>query len=555
MGISRFKRGLVRIHHGISIVIILYPILFSSVTSAEDLIHDYAPIFYFEREETCYPVNVFYYIDHSYLYYFREEPQLLATNVTPKLLAIYSNDSNYYLDNQLGTPSDKNIIEEYHKIMDKLGYTLYARIINIDSTMVLQYWMFYVFNNGVLNQHEGDWELVQIVFLEDKPIKVMYSQHYSGQQASWSEVEKNGKHIHVYVARGSHANYFRSYAGKLGAAEDYVASNGKILYPSQYNIINLTDQHWLLFSGRWGEINSYEDIIYGEAGPFGPMYKDNGAIWHHPIEWGNSLSPLNNYLLILEWILYNFLIIFISITLLSISILAYRIYKRYKSIGLGPRIFSIFYIDGLNRKSIGNIILILSIFIAVSGLFYTWYNVTTDLNIDGYATSEPIKIISIDGVKGLQINLLDPTKGSIGIGSFILPFSLILGIGLLLFIVGTIGINKSRKLGRKYIIHGIKLLLPILMLILILTSIRFFVYQIDSAPSFFREIIDDISKSPLNGNTVITVDNGSTSGEITVQWGVASGGYMLLAAGVMMTISGLLLIREDAIFFDRKRVE
>ena len=554
MGISNIKIGLTRIHHGIYMAILLLPMLFASLTSASNIIQDYAPILYFEMEETCYPINVSYSIANSHLYYFTgETPRLVYANVTADILATYSNDQNYYLDNQLGTPIDSGIIDQYHKIMDKLGYTIYARVVDIDSRIILQYWMFYVFNKGVLNQHEGDWEMIQIIFQDDKPTKVMYSQHYSGQQASWEQVEKDGNHIHVYVARGSHANYFRSYAGKLGAAEDYVASNGKILYPSQYDIVNLTNQSWLFFSGRWGEINSYEDIFYGSAGPFGPMYKNNGAIWNNPIKWGMSLSPLNSYLLILDWILYNFIIIFISVTAFSILFLGYRVYKRYKLTGLGPRVLSFLYIDGWNKKSIGNIILILSIFIAVMGLFYTWYSVTADLDVDGYSTSKPVEILSIDGIRGVKINLLDPTKGSVEIGSFIFPFSLILGIGLLLFIIGTMGIDKSRKLGRKYIIHGIKLLAPILILVLMLASIKFFIYQIDSAPSTFREIIDALSTSPLNGDTIITVNDNSLTGEITLQWGIALGGYLLLLSGVMMIISGLLLIKDDILFFQNRR--
>lgn len=551
MGISKRISGLIRISH---VALVLIFLLFTSLATAGDIIQDYSPLLYFEREETCYPIDVSYVIQHSYLYYFTgDTPYLISTDITSDILGDYSNDQNYYLDNQIGTSSDEDIIREYHKIMDKLGYTVYGRILNINSTLVLQYWMFYVFNEGVLNQHEGDWEMIQIIFQDGKPTKVMYSQHYSGQQAFWEQVEKDGKHIHVYVARGSHANYFRSYAGKLGAAEDYVASNGKILYPGQYILVNLSSQPWLLFSGRWGEINSYEDIIYGSAGPFGPIYKNKGVIWNDPIRWGESLSFLNNHLLILEWILYNFLTIFMLITILYILILIYKIYRRYKSTGLGPRITSILYIDGLNSKSIGNILLILSLILATIGLFYTWYSVTTDINIDGYSTSKPVEILSIDGIKGVQINLFDPARGSIGIGSFILPFSLIIGIGLTIFIIGTIGINKSRKLGIKYIIHGLKLLSPMLILVLLLFGIRFFVYQIDSAPLMFEDIIDALSRSPIHGNTIITVNNESISGEISLQWGISLGGYLLLLSGVIMIISGLLLIKEDLIFFQSKK--
>ena len=34
----------------------------------EDLVQQYAPILYFEKDETCFPVDVSYHIENSYLY-------------------------------------------------------------------------------------------------------------------------------------------------------------------------------------------------------------------------------------------------------------------------------------------------------------------------------------------------------------------------------------------------------------------------------------------------------------------------------------------------------
>lgn len=45
--------------------------------------------------------------------------------------------------------------------------------------------MFYVFNPGEHNQHEGDWEMVQIEIPIAGDKWVGYSQHYSGQRALW----------------------------------------------------------------------------------------------------------------------------------------------------------------------------------------------------------------------------------------------------------------------------------------------------------------------------------------------------------------------------------
>ena len=42
----------------------------------EGIEHQYAPIFYFEKDETCYPVNISYHIDNSYLYKIGKEDSI-----------------------------------------------------------------------------------------------------------------------------------------------------------------------------------------------------------------------------------------------------------------------------------------------------------------------------------------------------------------------------------------------------------------------------------------------------------------------------------------------
>ena len=113
--------------------------------------------------------------------------------------------------------------------MATLGYKVYA---HVDTTSnIIQYWFFYAFNGGDLNRHEGDWEMIQVVLSGEQPTQVMFSQHYAGQTATWNQVEKEGDHVKVYVARGSHANYIKPYSGKIGLASDTVGDNGKILQP------------------------------------------------------------------------------------------------------------------------------------------------------------------------------------------------------------------------------------------------------------------------------------------------------------------------------------
>jgi len=284
----------------------------------EDIAQQYSPIFYFEKDETCFPVDVSYHIDNSYLYIVgNPNPVDMAPNTDS--ISNYTNDG-YYLDNQRGTVEDGGIIDDYQSKMGSLGYTVYSRVYSTGETTIIQYWMFYAFNPGTQNQHEGDWEMAQVVLSAGTPTHVMYSQHHGGQKATWNQVEKNGNHIKVYVSRGSHANYLRPYSGVVGVANDIVGDNGEIITSTNYNLVMLENQSWLDFAGRWGEYGTTEEkaaeaSLLGQAGPNGPMFREDGTMWSNPTGWGNSLIQADNNLFLLELILYNFVTIFIILSL------------------------------------------------------------------------------------------------------------------------------------------------------------------------------------------------------------------------------------------------
>ena len=333
----------------------------------------YAPILYFINSEKCYPVDVSYAFDNSYLYEIGN-PTPISMSPTATMLSNYTLDK-YYLDNQRGTVTvaDNGIENDYQSKMATLGYKIYAHVDTASN--IIQYWFFYAFNGGDLNRHEGDWEMIQVMFSAEQPTQVMYSQHYSGQSATWNQVEKDGNHVKVYVARGSHANYIKPYSGKIGLASDNVGDNGKTLRPvTDYTVEILKDQLWLNFAGRWGwtgvnQSQAAEAAILGEVGPNGPQFRENGNMYK-PLVWAGGLQPANDYLFILEWFVYNFVLLFFLVTVLSLLLIGFFIYRRHKKYGLGPRIISLLYIDGMNVKSIGNILCILAIILAILGLMF-----------------------------------------------------------------------------------------------------------------------------------------------------------------------------------------
>jgi hypothetical protein len=96
--------------------------------------------------------------------------------------------------------------------------TVYGATFRRGKRIALQYWLFYPFNPyspevppnpDFAQMHEGDWELVTVITdAAGKPLTAGYSRHCAGARREWAKVEKRGSRPVVYVALGSHANYF-----------------------------------------------------------------------------------------------------------------------------------------------------------------------------------------------------------------------------------------------------------------------------------------------------------------------------------------------------------
>ncbi len=112
----------------------------------------------------------------------------------------------------------------YERIMkEREHYRYHGRVIRQDGWVVLQYWLFYPFNDwrsGFFgaNDHEADWEKIFVYLSESEegevePEWVAYAAHnYTGDnlRRRWDdpEVEKVGEHPVIYVGAGSHASYY-----------------------------------------------------------------------------------------------------------------------------------------------------------------------------------------------------------------------------------------------------------------------------------------------------------------------------------------------------------
>ena len=164
----------------------------------------------------------------------------------------------------------------------------------------LQYWLYYVFNDWN-NLHEGDWEMVQLVFdasspaqaLHRSPVEVGYSQHEGAEGAAWGDdkLERvDGTHPVVHPAAGSHANFYGEALYLGSSAEQGVGcddTSGPTFDVRPVVRTIPTDESrarkefpWIAFEGRWGEL---QPAFFN--GPTGPNLKTQ---WTEPIRWSEG---------------------------------------------------------------------------------------------------------------------------------------------------------------------------------------------------------------------------------------------------------------------------
>jgi hypothetical protein len=187
---------------------------------------------------------------------------------------------------------------------------VYGKAFRVKDRIDLQYWLWYPYNDysptvpaGDLWQvHEGDWEAVSVILdSRGRPLLAGYSQHGKGMRRAWSAVPKRGSRPLVYVARGSHANYFgrgeisldprvidetfiriiKAYG--LEAVEH--TGGGPTLKPRLVRV-TAKSPSWMTFAGAWGEAGyvhfpQREPPTESGAGPPGPAFHDQ---WRYPVK-------------------------------------------------------------------------------------------------------------------------------------------------------------------------------------------------------------------------------------------------------------------------------
>ena len=522
----------------------------ANAQTPQELANQFSPVLRFTSGEKFYPTSVDYIITSSTLKLRASDGSAttVTSNPTPDNLGSYTG-SDLFLDNKLTTLDD--IAEDYTQKADTIGYYAYVHIVTSGSTKTIQYWLFYAFNNGPLNDHQGDVEVIQI-FLDNSnnPQHALYSQHGAGENAAWTDVEKQDTHPIVYVAQGSHANYFRPYQGKMGIESDIVSNDGKTITPTDLNLVILgeqgshpPEQSWLDFAGRWGYWGTNEDVAAGKAGPLGPVFNQDGIRWDQPQTYLDTTLGVNGTYFILAWITYYFLLLFMIYVGIRAAWKIVSIVRLHRKGGLLVRKF----LKG--RGSLGLALGIVAILITVIALFLPWYTINASSQTGPLANQGDITLMNIDGINGIQINLFfgpggDATSGYSNLFALQIPFAILIAIGIILLALDIIGIKNPKSLGLKFILGAITSLLPIILIFIFINQLPLFLPWASqlapgqTIPPQFDTTVHTIATNPITGTTN---QQFPIAGTTTINWGFGIGAYLFIAAAIIRIIAGYII--------------
>lgn len=525
------------------------------------LLEAYAPYLHFHPEESYFPVSVQFALDTSVLERYNDSgpPILVDRNPTPHALAALDVPADprvnpgdvFYLNNTLGSRRDDTGIRAAYEA-GTYSQTVYGRVAPAAGETVVQFWFHYAFNPGVWNNHEGDWEVVQLQLSGDAPLQVAYAQHFHGQTMAWADVQREGSHPRVYVAKGSHASYLRPYQGNLGVSGDRVSDQGRVWTPAEYALVNIGEREsptpgneWLRFAGRWGDF-SVEAFARAEAGPPGPAYRGGGQIFGTPVAWAGTLTTPSLLNLGINWMLANIWLVFLGPVGLAVLVTLVRLWRIQRRTGAGVRMWPYLHLRPIDRKSVAMILALSGLTLGVVGFFHPWFQVQVDVDAPGFlVTDGPVDFLEIGGSAGVLINPLKIGEPDVLVAIIPLPLALMFIVLTLYFFLRLAGTTTSRRLGLHFLGRGIILILPFVA-VFVLSFFAFFgLLNLDPGGIDPEIILGPVFANPFGG----ALDLAYQGGTAFVVWGLGLGAWLLLAAAAIMIVAGFLAFSQRYAFF------
>jgi hypothetical protein len=254
------------------------------------LAEKFSPQFYFDLLEVYRPREILAFLENAVL------KNSTGGDVTFDPLTDDLADfagSGHYLD-----------LDNTYYTQDSTGHDLkiYAHVFTAyKDYVVIQYFFLYLYNDWV-NNHEGDWEMIQLILppigsndADDLvPLAAGYSWHNHIKKSLWTVgplLKDSTNHPVVFVEEGSHGSQFSPLG--ISAKADM----------TQYSIELLNNQGWLKFDGPWGIPGGT-----GSSGSPGPVFRSgwildvphlmatydgySGYMWTDPIFWFRYVTML-----------------------------------------------------------------------------------------------------------------------------------------------------------------------------------------------------------------------------------------------------------------------
>jgi hypothetical protein len=200
--------------------------------------------------------------------------------------------------------------QDYLRLVQDMSLqpTVYAHIATEEGEpgIAVQYWYNYYYNDFA-NKHEGDWEMVQVMFddansveeaLQQDPTRTAYSGHAGGEIAEWTDgkLEKIDGRPVVYVTTGAHAAHY-SEGTFIGVAKrgqvfgcDPTTGPHRTVDPElvllPHEPPTTGEFAWLSYAGLWGEESG---SLF--SGILGPAVRER---WYEPFTWANDLRDFSD---------------------------------------------------------------------------------------------------------------------------------------------------------------------------------------------------------------------------------------------------------------------
>ena len=179
----------------------------ASTTESDEMVANrFAPILRMHSEEIYMPADVAILIDNSSIVrrVSIEPRKEINAEATHGLLQRYDDETDHadyaldlkavdlwarIQDGDSQDDTDAAYEDWYSQVEGDYDLTVYATVLAVEDKTAVQYWFFYPFNH-FLNSHEGDWEMIQLVFgagstmeiieTDLLPVYAAYSQHLEG---------------------------------------------------------------------------------------------------------------------------------------------------------------------------------------------------------------------------------------------------------------------------------------------------------------------------------------------------------------------------------------